>query len=161
MTTTPRPRRARTLIVVLAVVAGACGDDSDPSDREQSLPGSEVQAGRLCIDASGGPVGTLGNPELDELSGAATSRIHVGLWAHNDKGDDARIFGVGLDGSDAGVWELTGVEATDGEDIAVGPGPDPRSELRWRPRSPPRRVGHRPPMPPRGRRSRSSASTVT
>ncbi len=123
MTTNRRPRAAwrRT-----ALLAGACGgDDTDPPDIERSLLEPEEQATRLCHEAAGRPVGSVVNPELDELSGAAASRIHDGLWAHNDKGDSARIFGVGLDGSDTGVWELSGIEALDWEDIATGPGPDP------------------------------------
>ena len=63
-------------------------------------------------------VGTLENDELVEASGLAVSREQAVVWSHNDKGDGARIFGVGLDGSDRGVWTLTGQILEDAEDIA-------------------------------------------
>jgi hypothetical protein len=126
MTTNPWLRAAWGYAALLALVAGACGgDDADPPDLERSQNDTGSQSARLCHEAAGGRVGSVANTDLDELSGAAASRIHDGLWAHNDKGDNARIFGVGLDGSDAGVWELSGIEAFDWEDIATGPGSDP------------------------------------
>ena len=63
-------------------------------------------------------LGTLQNDELLEASGLAVSRDQAMLWSHNDSGDGARIFGVGLDGSDLGVWTLTGQSFDDLEDIA-------------------------------------------
>ena len=124
MTTNRWQRTTLGLSAILGLLTVACGDDTDPPEIERSLLDPEVQAARICDEATGGAVGSLANRELDELSGVAASRIHAGLWAHNDKGDTARVFGLGLDGSDAGVWQLAGVEARDWEDIATGPGPD-------------------------------------
>ena len=45
------------------------------------------------------------------------------LWAHNDSGDRARLFRVGLDGGDGGIVAVPGVKAGDWEDIAA---------FRWR-----------------------------
>jgi hypothetical protein len=60
--------------------------------------------------------------ELDEASGLAISRQHENLvWAHNDKGDSARIFALGLNASERGTFVLTGVDAVDFEDMAAGP----------------------------------------
>ena len=41
------------------------------------------------------------------------------LWVHNDSGDSARFFALGLDGSDLGTWSI---DATikDWEDLALG-----------------------------------------
>jgi PKD repeat protein len=67
--------------------------------------------------------GTVDDPDLKEISGLALSRRGEALWVHNDSGDTGRIFAIGLDGRKLSTWTL-GVEATDWEDIAVGPGPD-------------------------------------
>ena len=69
-------------------------------------------------------VGTLGDPELVELSGLAASRVHPGvLYAHNDSGDSARFFAMTLTGAPLGRFSLAGAVAHDIEDIAVGPCP--------------------------------------
>ena len=80
-----------------------------------------VDTPREC-EGYGSPeaVGTLENDELVEASGLAVSPEQAVVWSHNDKGDGARIFGVGLDGSDLGVWTLPGQILDDAEDIAPG-----------------------------------------
>jgi hypothetical protein len=45
------------------------------------------------------------------------------LWTHNDSGDEARVFAVGHDGTLLADVAIAGAEATDWEDIAVGPAP--------------------------------------
>lgn len=66
------------------------------------------------------PVAAVANPELKELSGLTRSLASDDwLWAHNDSGDRARLFRVGLDGSDGGVVEVPGALAVDWEDIAA------------------------------------------
>jgi hypothetical protein len=68
--------------------------------------------------------GTVAQPAVTELSGIAASGTSAGVWwVHNDSGDTARVFAVGDDGRDLGVYALSGASATDWEDIAVGPGP--------------------------------------
>ena len=75
-------------------------------------------------------VGALTDPGLVELSGLAASRRHSGvLWAHNDSGGAAEVFAMGLDGKARGVFPVTGAEAVDWEDMAVGPGPGSGSYL--------------------------------
>ena len=87
-------------------------------------------AAALCAAGSGTARGSLANPALGELSGLVRSRKQrTVLWAHNDSGDSARLFAVGLDGADLGTVTVTGAAAIDWEDIALGPGPDGRDDL--------------------------------
>jgi hypothetical protein len=69
-------------------------------------------------------VGTVQTGLLNETSGIAASRQNSNvLWAHNDSGDSARVFAMNTQGTHLGIYNLSGVTATDWEDIAVGPGP--------------------------------------
>ena len=84
----------------------------------------------LCAAGNGTARGSIANPALTELSGLVRSRADRDvLWAHNDSGDSARLFAVGLDGADRGTVTVTGAVAVDWEDIALGPGPDGRDVL--------------------------------
>ena len=61
---------------------------------------------------------------IDEASGIASSKNNPYLiWTHNDSGDLARIYGIGLDGSHLGILRIPGVLAIDWEDMCLGPGP--------------------------------------
>lgn len=72
-----------------------------------------------CAYLRAAPAAALANPELDELSGLTRSlATDDWLWGHNDSGDSARLFRVGLDGSDGGIVEVAGAHAIDWEDIA-------------------------------------------
>ena len=63
--------------------------------------------------------GTLKNKKLVEASGIASSRIHNDvLWILNDSGNKAKIFAVGTDGSDHGVYNVEGSKNRDWEDMA-------------------------------------------
>ena len=67
---------------------------------------------------------TVASDELNEISGVVESRTRTGvLWVHNDSGDTARIFAIGLDGRTLGTFGLAGIQARDWEDLAAGPGP--------------------------------------
>jgi hypothetical protein len=60
-----------------------------------------------------------------EVSGIVASAKNAGvLWAHNDSGDAARVIAFDTEGAARGVYTLTGAEALDWEDMAIGPGPD-------------------------------------
>ncbi len=64
-------------------------------------------------------VGELRHPALQEASGMAASQRHADrLWVLNDGGDAARIYAVGLDGSDRGMVEIKGARNEDWEDMA-------------------------------------------
>lgn len=81
-------------------------------------------AGEAC-PSCGGPMrqGALANPELLETSGIASSRMADVLFAHNDSGDRSRFFAVSLTGADLGVFEVTGAQNVDWEDMDRGPCP--------------------------------------
>jgi hypothetical protein len=68
------------------------------------------RARQLCV---------LKSERLNELSGMACSRRRPGLfWAHNDSGDEARIYLFDLQGRDLGSCLLAGVTNNDWEDMA-------------------------------------------
>lgn len=69
--------------------------------------------------------GALDNPEINEASGLAASRVNPGmLWTHNDSRDTARIFLIDSLGRSRATVFLEGIHNRDWEDIAVGPGPE-------------------------------------
>jgi hypothetical protein len=64
------------------------------------------------------------NPDIVEASGLAASRRNANvLWVHNDRGDTSRVFAISTTGASLATFVLAGAEASDWEDIAVGPGP--------------------------------------
>jgi hypothetical protein len=66
--------------------------------------------------------GSVVNEELVEASGLAHSRTtHGVLWSHNDSRDGPRLYALGTDGSDLGIFDVPGAFAFDWEDIAAGP----------------------------------------
>ena len=86
---------------------------------------AESSAAALCdLSIPDATPGAVASPDLIEISGLAASRAQDVLWAHNDSGDTARVFAVGLDGAALATYTLNGAEAVDWEDMAVGPGPD-------------------------------------
>ena len=71
------------------------------------------------------PAPPVPNTTLNAVSGLAASRAHDGvMWAHNDSGGAASVYGIGADGTDLGTWTLTGATNRDWEDMAIGAGPD-------------------------------------
>ena len=75
---------------------------------------SEDQSGGLVIK-----VGKIENPDINELSGLAPSRLNSEvLWAINDGGNQPRLFAVGTDGRDLGSIPIANARNQDWEDIA-------------------------------------------
>jgi hypothetical protein len=74
-----------------------------------------------CVAAPARPQKTtVLHPALSELSGLTRSLATPDwLWAHNDSGDSARLFRVGLDGRDGGIVAVPQATAIDWEDIAA------------------------------------------
>jgi hypothetical protein len=73
--------------------------------------------------------GVFRSAHLHESSGVASSRSQPGvLWTHNDSGDRARIYATNLEGADLGRFRVTGADARDWEDIALGPCPHNNSD---------------------------------
>lgn len=62
---------------------------------------------------------------INEASGLVASQNNAQtLWTHNDSGDDARLFLIGMkDGSNQGEFQLEGIQNRDWEDIALGVDP--------------------------------------
>ena len=120
------------LIAVVAIIAIGCGDGGgDPTPTQApTLPrptatATLTRAESFC-GATAQVAGSVASARLIEISGLAASRTHEGvLWAHNDSGDSPRIFALAADGRHLAFFRLTGVEAFDWEDMAIGPGPDP------------------------------------
>ncbi len=65
----------------------------------------------------------LEDSDINESSGIVASRANRDLfWTHNDSGDDAFVYALDRRGAKRGVWRVSGAEALDWEDIAIGPG---------------------------------------
>jgi hypothetical protein len=72
------------------------------------------------------PMGIVRSDALSEISGLVASRQNPGvLWVHNDSGEAARVFALDAHAELLGTCTITGAQARDWEDIALGPGPDP------------------------------------
>ncbi|MSP23804.1 MAG: hypothetical protein EXR75_01300 [Myxococcales bacterium] len=66
--------------------------------------------------------GTIAASAITEVSGLVASALHDDrYYVHNDSGDTARFFAVGLDGSDHGSYVVGGATAIDWEAMAAGP----------------------------------------
>lgn len=127
-------RRAGTVGLWLAaaglVFAGCSGDDggSSTADTTTSVvttttvpaPSAEEMAAAVCAARPVPGRQRLAEPELNELSGIVA--IDSGLWAHNDSGDEARVFRLDEAGATRAVVRLEGVQAFDWEDM-TGAGP--------------------------------------
>lgn len=96
----------------------------DGGDAGENVDAGAGDGGLACCAQWGNPrvAGSLGDPDLVELSGLVASRTHPGvLYAHNDSGDTARFFALSTSGAALGRFALTGATARDWEDIALGP----------------------------------------
>jgi hypothetical protein len=91
-----------------------------------TVPAGAQEAGPCERFAEGTVAGEVGDPALVETSGVAASRAHDGvLWAHNDSGGQPALTALSDTGEDLGTYVVPGATATDWEDMAAGPGPDP------------------------------------
>jgi hypothetical protein len=114
--------------VVLAVLVAACtGDDGGPAGAttEPGPQPAEVAAS-LCeaTAVTDGPA-AVQSEDVTELSGlVAGRRADDRWWAHNDSGNEARLYAIGPAGEDLGSVAVEGAANVDWEDLAAGPGPD-------------------------------------
>ena len=95
-----------------------------------SAPSPSQAAAQDCPDfPSSTVVGELQRSSINEASGLVASRTHSNrLWLHNDSGGSNRIFAMTQTGDDRGTVVLGNRPASDWEDIAIGPGPDPNKD---------------------------------
>ena len=74
--------------------------------------------------APGVQVGSLDDARITESSGLVASRRNPEVfWTHNDSGDGPRVYAFDRPGHLLAVCTVSGAEARDWEDLAVGPGP--------------------------------------
>jgi hypothetical protein len=112
------------LLVPLALVAAACLPPPPPPPPPP--PASPLVEAACEGRLAGGVAGQVESSALTETSGVAASNTNAGvLWAHNDSGDSARVFAMTTTGEHLGWFTLGGATATDWEDMAIGPGPQP------------------------------------
>jgi hypothetical protein len=91
-----------------------------------AAPAAAQEAGTCDRFAEGTVEGQVGDPGLVEVSGLAASRAHDDvLWAHNDSGGEPALTALSTTGEDLGTYAVPGATASDWEDLAAGPGPDP------------------------------------
>jgi len=113
-------------LLLAAGCSGGSGDDTDPlgvgpANSAGGATGGDGAASRYQPHTD---LGTVRDPAIGESSGLAASRRNPGLlWTHNDSGDDPLVFCLDLQGRSCGVWQVTGADAWDWEDMAAGPGP--------------------------------------
>ncbi|WCB95429.1 hypothetical protein DSM104299_04173 [Baekduia alba] len=124
-----RAPQLAALVVGATVAVAACGGGDAPATTTTATrpaaakPAPAVPV--LCGPLRARVAGRVDAPEATELSGLARSATQPGvLWAHNDSGDRARVFALRTDGSLIASLDVPGAEATDWEDIAIGPGGD-------------------------------------
>ncbi|MEO7330617.1 MAG: hypothetical protein ABI193_18730, partial [Minicystis sp.] len=131
----PLPGALALLLVTLGCssqAAGPCcggartGENSasSTSSASSTVSASSTSSATSFCAACQRPTSTgkLQNPEIRETSGIAAGALHPELfYVHNDSGDAARFFAIDEKGQDQGVFDLTGVVASDWEDVARGP----------------------------------------
>lgn len=113
---------ALTLTLVIAGASG-CGQAARGSERTTDASSSETLT--TCPTSSAPATGgEVSSSELDEASGLVASMGNPGLlYAHNDSGGRARVYALRSDGALVATINVSGAQATDWEDIALGPGP--------------------------------------
>jgi hypothetical protein len=124
-------RAAAVACVLVSLAACSSGDDDGEATDDSETPSTTVPtttttpgpepaelAAAVCAARPVAGPPRVVDPELNELSGLVS--LPSGLWAHNDSGDDARVFRLAGDGSTQAVVRLEGVQALDWEDISRG-----------------------------------------
>jgi hypothetical protein len=121
----PTPNLEKMTKPDVAILADAGTTDATQSPDPLDASTLDGRADAVCKGCKFGPPVNVGvAAELKEASGLAASRTHAGvLYAHNDSGDTARIFMLGLDGAFINKVTVNNAQAVDWEDIAVGPCP--------------------------------------
>ncbi|GLW97472.1 hypothetical protein [Microtetraspora sp. NBRC 16547] len=113
------------LFVMLMFVSPLLGLTVAAGTAEASpLPARAADDGRQLF--------TFRDPRIDESSGLAVSPTHDGIvYTHNDSGDSARFFAVGMDGRTRATFRLAGVNARDWEAMAASVDPATGKGVLW------------------------------
>ncbi len=92
---------------LFTLAASGCGDAPANAASSAGRPVQRIDAGRLE------------NKDIDEASGLAWSaRQDDLLWTHNDSGDKARLYALGMHGEARGRIKLKNADNRDWEDMA-------------------------------------------
>ncbi len=92
---------------LFTLAANGCGDAPANAASSAGRPVQRIDAGRLE------------NKDIDEASGLAWSaRQDDLLWTHNDSGDKARLYALGMHGEARGRIKLKNADNRDWEDMA-------------------------------------------
>ncbi len=88
-----------------------------------TTPGAPALLSRVCAgSASVVSAGTVEHPQVDEASGLSAGVRNPDVWwVHNDSGDAPRLFALDQVGEQVATVNLSGADAVDWEDMAVGP----------------------------------------
>ena len=103
-------------------------EPAGPSPAGAPTPAAPASAALVAAACSGElgvrDLSAIVDPELDEISGIAASRLHDGvLWAIEDSLNPADLVAIGADGATLATIEVGAVNF-DWEDLAAGLGPD-------------------------------------
>jgi hypothetical protein len=121
--------------LLAALVAGCGGSGASHSSPPAASPSTSATSTAARLPALCGRLGArvtgrVADPSANELSGLVRSRSQPGvLWSHDDSGAGPVLFGLLADGRVVARPTVTGAQAVDWEDIAVGPAPDGRPLL--------------------------------
>ncbi len=119
------------LLLLHAALLGGCAFNSDPhtkADQQPVVPLQDLVTGAGYETAK--PLGTITDPQLNEISGLAPSRTMRGVWwVHNDSGDQPRVYAVNSRGQLLAKFMVTEARNVDWEDMAIGPGKDGKPAL--------------------------------
>lgn len=116
-------------MLLAVLVLAACGSDAESGGAAVTEPAPGQAApgpnGAVCAPpAEAVALADLGDPSLDEVSGAAVSARHRGItWLIEDSGNPAVVVAVGTDGATVATARLEAANR-DWEDLALAPGPD-------------------------------------
>lgn len=120
-TKVPAVRLLTAVFACTALVLGACSDGSETTpEAAPTATAPAPQRPALCGALQVREAGRVDAAGARELSGLVVSRRQDGvLWAHNDSGDQPRLFALRPDGSLLREVPVQGATATDWEDIAA------------------------------------------
>ncbi len=101
----------------LCVFAGVIFFLSSPTHVRPKAPKSDRYGPPVTI-------ATIKERAISESSGLVASRQTPGAyWTHNDSGGGPFIYSFDTRGNSLGIFQVTGAQSRDWEDISLGPGP--------------------------------------